>query len=136
MSISDFAPKALTSWAEHGSSGVQNRHALESCLCPDSKVRHSHRIAFWDRAVRDVDWTAARELRRKAQLNVSARRSDDTSFSVIVTDISRDGCQLRTEATFDVGELIELKHELLGTLSAEVRWACAGRVGLQFMRPI
>jgi hypothetical protein len=86
--------------------------------------------------VRDVDWTAAGELRRNAQLNAFARRSDHTSFEVIVTDISGDGCQLRTEATFDVGELIELKHELLGTLSAEVRWACAGRVGLQFMKPI
>ena len=86
--------------------------------------------------MRDVDWTAAGELRRDAQLNAFACRSDHTSFEVIVTDISGDGCQLKTEATLDVGELIELKHELLGTVSAEVRWACAGRVGLRFMRPI
>ena len=91
---------------------------------------------FWEQTVQDVDWTAARELRRSAQLNVSVSRSDGTSLSVIVTDISRDGCQLRTDAMFGVGELIELKHELLGTLCAEVRWACAGRVGLQFARPI
>ena len=86
--------------------------------------------------MRDVDWTAARELRRNAYLDVVARRSDGTSSSVIVTDISIDGCQLRTKMQFDVGELIELKHELLGNLSAEVRWACAGRVGLKFVRPI
>jgi len=85
--------------------------------------------------VRDVDWTAARELRRKAYLDVVARRSDGTSSNVIVTDISRDGCQFRTDTGFDVGELIELKHELLGSLSAEVRWACAGRIGLKFIRP-
>jgi hypothetical protein len=86
--------------------------------------------------VRDVDWTADRELRRKACLDAVACRSGGTSCSVIVTDISRDGCQFRTEMQFDAGELIELKHELLGTLLAEVRWACAGRVGLKFVRPI
>jgi hypothetical protein len=86
--------------------------------------------------VRDVDWTAARELRRKAYLDVVAKRSDGTSCSVVVTDISRDGCQFRTDMQFDSGELIDLKHELLGSLSAEVRWACAGRVGLKFVRPI
>ena len=86
--------------------------------------------------MRDVDWSAARELRRTANLDVLFRRNDGTSSTVVVTDISRDGCQLRTDKTLDPGELIELKHELLGTLSAEVRWACAGRVGLQFVRPI
>lgn len=86
--------------------------------------------------MRDVDWSAARKLRRTAHLNVSARRNDGSSSSVVVTDISREGCQLRTDTKFEVGELIELKHELLGTLSAEVRWACAGRAGLQFVRPI
>ena len=86
--------------------------------------------------MRDVDWSAARELRRTANLNVLARRNDGTSSSVIVTDISRDGCQLRTDMTLDPGELIELRHELLGNLSAEVRWACAGRVGLKFVRQI
>jgi hypothetical protein len=86
--------------------------------------------------VRDVDWTAARELRRKAYLDAVSCRSDGTSCSVIVTDISRDGCQFRTEMQFDIGELLELKHELLGSLSVEVRWASAGRVGLKFVRPI
>jgi len=37
---------------------------------------------------------------------------------------------------FDVGAFVELKQEFLGNLSAEVRWACAGRVGLKFVRPI
>jgi PilZ domain len=86
--------------------------------------------------VRDVDWTAARELRRKAYLDVVTHRCDGTSCSVIVTDLSRDGCQFRTDVQFDVGEFVELKHELLGSLSAEVRWACAGRVGLKFVRAI
>ena len=86
--------------------------------------------------MRDVDWSADRELRRTASLHILARRSDGTSSRVVVTDISRDGCQLRTDTTLDPGELIELKHDLLGTLLAEVRWACAGRVGLQFVRPL
>ena len=86
--------------------------------------------------MRDVDWSAARELRRKAYFDVVAHRSDGTSCSVIVTDLSGDGCQFRTDMQFDVGEFVELNHELLGSLSAEVRWACAGRVGLKFVRAI
>ena len=35
-------------------------------------------------------------------------RRDGASSSVIVTDISRDGCQLRSDMAFDVGELVEL----------------------------
>ena len=86
--------------------------------------------------MRDVDWTAARELRRKAYFDVVVHRSDGTSCRVIVTDLSGKGCQVWTDMQFDVGAFVELKQEFLGNLSAEVRWACAGRVGLKFVRPI
>ena len=86
--------------------------------------------------MQDADWTAARELRREAHLDVQARRSDGTSFALIVRDISRDGCQLRTEAAFQVGELIELEHDIFGILRADVRWSCSGRVGLRFVNPL
>jgi hypothetical protein len=55
---------------------------------------------------------------------------------VMVTDISRNGCQIRTDTPYDVGEVVTLKHEVLGDLSAEVRWGCAGRFGMQFVRPL
>jgi hypothetical protein len=86
--------------------------------------------------MRDEDFDATRELRRDFALPVIACRMDDTRHTVVVTDISRHGCQLKTETAFEVDEMITLKHEVLGDLSGQVRWSCAGRVGLQFVRPI
>jgi hypothetical protein len=54
----------------------------------------------------------------------------------VVTDISRDGCQLQTSAAFNVGEVITLHHDVLGKLAGEVRWASGGRAGLQFLRSL
>ena len=69
-------------------------------------------------------------------LEVSAFRANGLQEQVVVTDISRDGCQLQTSAQFDVGEVITLHHDVLGKLAGEVRWASMGRVGLQFQRSL
>ncbi len=79
---------------------------------------------------------ASRELRRNVALEVSVCPADGDRFEAIVTDISKEGCQLRTEAPLKAGDSVVLKHEVLGTLPAEVRWACAGRAGLQFSRSL
>jgi hypothetical protein len=76
----------------------------------------------------------SRELRRHVNLAAVACRADGQCFPILLTDISRDGCQFRTEIPFEKGDHITVKHELLGDLSAEVRWACAGRVGTLFLR--
>ena len=87
--------------------------------------------------MREEDFDATGELRRNVALTVLVCRKDDSHHTVVVvTDISRRGCQLKTETPFEIGEAITLKHEVLGDLSAQVRWCCAGRVGLQFVRPI
>lgn len=69
-------------------------------------------------------------------LEVSAVRTNGLQENVVVTDISRDGCQLQTSAHFDAGEVVTLHHDVLGKLTAEVRWASTGRVGLQFLRSL
>lgn len=79
---------------------------------------------------------AAGGIRRNVALSVLVCRMDGSQHTVVVTDISRHGCQVQTGTLFEVGELITLKHDVLGDLSAEVRWSCAGRVGVQFVRPI
>lgn len=87
--------------------------------------------------MREADLTGAtRELRRSVALEVWASRADGTRQMVMVTDISRNGCQIRTDTPYDVGEVVTLKHEVLGDLAAEVRWGCAGRFGMQFVRPL
>ena len=86
--------------------------------------------------MREEDFDATGALRRNVALTVLVCRTDDSCHTVVVTDISRRGCQLKTETPFEIGEAITLKHEVLGDLSAQVRWSCAGRVGLEFERPI
>jgi hypothetical protein len=74
-----------------------------------------------------------RELRRGVTLEIVATRSNGEQYRVVVADISRDGCQLRTDAPFAVGEKITLTDKLLGDRTGEVRWTCAGRVGMMFV---
>ena len=74
-----------------------------------------------------------RELRRGVTLEILATRATGEQYKVVVADISRDGCQLRTDEDFAVGERITLTDKLLGDRTGEVRWACAGRVGMMFV---
>ena len=75
-----------------------------------------------------------RGLRTKVALEVLGIRADGAGFPVLIADISRDGCQIRSDASFDVGETIKLKHDVMGELLGTVRWASPGRAGLQFVR--
>lgn len=76
----------------------------------------------------------SKELRRHVNLDAVARRDDGECHDIHLTDISRDGCQFRTDFPFEKDEQITIHHEVLGDLIAEVRWACAGRVGALFLR--
>jgi hypothetical protein len=76
------------------------------------------------------------ELHRGIALEVLASRANGLEEKVVVTDISRDGCQLQTSAAVNVGEVITLHHDVLGKLAGEVRWASGGRAGLQFLRSL
>jgi hypothetical protein len=75
----------------------------------------------------------SRELRRHVNLAAVACRNDGNCFPVLLTDVSPDGCQFRSDEAFEAGDRITVKHELLGDRAAEVRWACAGRVGMLFL---
>jgi hypothetical protein len=112
-------------------------------------MRHGPYFAFKNRAfscsmnhkTSSAAWASKlslspRGLRTRVELEVMASRADGRSFPAIIADISRDGCQLRSDTPFKVGELISLNHEVLGELLGQVRWACAGRAGLQFLRPL
>ena len=76
------------------------------------------------------------ELQSGIALEVLASRANGLQEKVVVTDISRDGCQLQTSLPFNVGEVITLHHDVLGKLAGEVRWASGGRAGLQFLRSL
>jgi PilZ domain len=87
--------------------------------------------------MRDEDLSlSTRTIRRNVALDVVARREDGSCLAVVITDISKDGCQLRSSSEFEVGETLVVKHEVLGELPGQVRWVGAGRLGLKFSRPL
>ena len=53
-----------------------------------------------------------RGLRTKVALEVIAFRADGPGLPVIIANISRDGCQIQSDASFEVGGTIRLKHEV------------------------
>jgi hypothetical protein len=53
-------------------------------------------------------------------------------MSVIITDISSDGCKLSCRKTLPIGEFIELSVPGCAIFKAQVRWWRSGEAGLFF----
>ncbi|NNM75324.1 PilZ domain-containing protein [Sphingomonas sp. ID1715] len=53
-----------------------------------------------------------------------------------LVNISAGGFMARTEAEIEPETPLRIRLPLLGEREAEVRWALAGRIGCQFVRPI
>jgi hypothetical protein len=52
---------------------------------------------------------------------------------VAVSDLSYEGCQIRSEDKFKEGELVELRIIKRGAIDGEVRWSANGRAGVCFV---
>ncbi|MBV8908883.1 MAG: PilZ domain-containing protein [Sphingomonas sp.] len=52
---------------------------------------------------------------------------------VELSDLSYEGCQIRSDDKFKQGELVELRIIKRGAIDAEVRWSANGRAGVCFV---
>jgi hypothetical protein len=52
---------------------------------------------------------------------------------VEVSDVSYDGCQIRSDDKFKKGEVVELRIIKRGAIEGEVRWSANGRAGVCFV---
>ncbi len=52
---------------------------------------------------------------------------------VTIADLSYGGCQIQSADAFKPGEKFELRVIKRGSMQVEVRWACDGRAGAQFI---
>lgn len=75
-------------------------------------------------------WTIRAE-RRPVDLRGFAL-AEGVDADVAVSDLSYDGCQIRSEERLKPGEEIELRIIGRGGTRAEVRWARKGRAGVRF----
>jgi len=52
---------------------------------------------------------------------------------VLISQLSYEGCQFRSDDSFEPGELVELRIIKRGAVQAEVRWSNGGRAGACFL---
>lgn len=83
---------------------------------------------------RDRRWAA----RRAIELDADLMDSDGFSYAAKVTDLSEEGCMVRTLSGLDlvIDSLHEIKITGLEALSAYVVWTADGKAGLTFTTPL
>jgi transposase len=62
--------------------------------------------------------------------------SDGNRMSVVVIDMSRDGCRLETSAMLRIGEKVQIEVPKHGTFAAQIRWALGNEAGAVFLEPV
>ena len=62
--------------------------------------------------------------------------SDGNRISVVVMDISQDGCRMETSAMLRIGEKVQIEVPKYGSFSAQIRWALGNEAGAVFLEPV
>lgn len=78
------------------------------------------------------DWHV-RKSRQRLSLTGTGLWSDGTSATVLVSEMSYDGCQIWSDHDLTVGETIALTLRGKGTIEAQIRWADGSKAGLRFL---
>ena len=68
------------------------------------------------------------------RLEAAVTRSDGSTVTSEVSDLSLDGCCL--EGTFLIGEEIQVTIPRIGTHAAQIRWSVMGRTGARFISTV
>ena len=77
-----------------------------------------------------------RAPRVNTNFKTSLTDSDGGKISVVVTDLSREGCRLETDGSLKIGEQIQLEVPKYGNFTAQVRWALGNEAGAIFLEPV
>ena len=62
--------------------------------------------------------------------------SEGGNHSVVVTDISREGCRLEASDLLKIGENVQIEVPKYGLFPAQIRWALGNEAGAVFLEPI
>jgi len=77
-----------------------------------------------------------RAPRVDTRFKTSLTDSDGNTVSVVVIDISREGCRMETDGTLMIGENVQIKVPKYGTFPAQIRWALGNEAGAVFLEPV
>lgn len=70
--------------------------------------------------------------RREVQIPAVAIRADGSRVQGSITDLSAEGCRLRSDETLPIGEHVMLEIPYRDSQRAQVRWSLMGDAGLAF----
>lgn len=82
---------------------------------------------------RELESLNRRGPRRDVEFGAFAERPDGSEAVLTVSNLSYDGCQLRSEENFLTGERLKLNLPRLGQILAEIRWSAEGKAGASFI---
>ena len=74
-----------------------------------------------------------RPARHQVKLIAAGRREGGNAFAVHVSDMSYDGCQIRSDESLAVGEALFLIVPRTGEICVRVKWVDGERAGLRFL---
>lgn len=75
----------------------------------------------------------ARSDREDVRLGGTALLADGRHIPVEVTNVSSDGCQVLSNETIAIGELIHLNVPSLEDVAGTIRWSLFGNAGVRFV---
>ena len=87
-------------------------------------------VRFVDRELRDY---SARGPRHSAELMAACRWTDGSSAAVLVTNLSYQGCEIRSSRALEQGETIWLALPGRGKIKAQIRWVKECAAGAKFL---
>ena len=77
-----------------------------------------------------------RAPRVDTKFSTTLNDSDGNTLSVMVLDISREGCRMQTDGSLKIGENVQIKVPKYGTFPAQIRWALGDEAGAVFLEPV
>ena len=76
----------------------------------------------------------ARADRKDVTLSGTAVLTDGRNIPVEITNLSPDGCGVRSQETIAIGELVRLNIPPLEELVGTIRWSLFGIAGVRFSK--
>jgi hypothetical protein len=81
---------------------------------------------------RQPGWIA-RADREEVLLSGTAVLADGRTIPVEVTNLSKDGCSLRSDELIGIGEMVSLNVPPLKGVEGTIRWSLFGSAGVRFV---
>jgi hypothetical protein len=91
--------------------------------------------ASWGKAMREPGYIK-RPARIETHFPATLVDADGSRIPVTVTDISRQGCKLESEAPLKIGAKVQLELPKHGVFPAQIRWALGNSAGAIFLEQV